>query len=302
MLPPGFEAELRRAHRNPHLPCESLPGLCRAVADHYNTDAPEYTNAAHVVVGTHADSLVFLLRLAVETCNQCAVPTVHDDTPPRADRTPWTLYERSHDAPHDAPHDDATRGTTPLAIPFQRGEFPETTTTRADLVHASPPLLRVSYVTTHFTGGNWSCAFVVFPSGLPRPLQTAYTSVRYALTELLREVRAQPSAAVQHAAVLATTPWMVSYYDRRKQAMYVATQTVVAAFARVGVDVVPADDPVVAVTLSDAVVSTAARTGFAAHGVSTTSHRGQLRLTFAHPGDTLDDVGTRATAVAELCS
>jgi hypothetical protein len=64
------------------------------------------------------------------------------------------------------------------------------------------------------THGKWGCAFAVFPNIARSNHQTLCTALRGILLELQDELGAYPVPGVQRGALLAFSPWMISYTAR----------------------------------------------------------------------------------------
>jgi hypothetical protein len=213
--PPSFLDEIGRRSET-HLPCRPALSLQQAISTYYNKRTPNFTKPGHVVVCTHTRALLFLLHLAAKTFNECAVATqpkltlrISAATDPPSQQS---ARRAAAAAAADPSGDTDTRGDHVIRVCSMR--FPSPTDTIEEVTTRSQPHIVVSEMPEMLTHGKWGCAFAVFPNIARSNHQTLCTALRGILLELQDELGAYPVPGVQRGALLAFSPWMLSYATR----------------------------------------------------------------------------------------
>jgi hypothetical protein len=207
--PPSFLDEIGRRSET-HLPCRPALPLQQAIATYYNTCTPNFTKPSHVVVGTHTRALLFLLHLAAKTFNECAVAT-QPKLALRMSAATASVDPAADPVAREDPREDP-KGDHVIRVCSMR--FPSPTESIDEVTTRSQPHIVVSEMPELLTHGKWGCAFAVFPNIARSNHQTLCTALRGILLELQDELGAYPVPGVQRGALLAFSPWMLSYATR----------------------------------------------------------------------------------------
>lgn len=217
---PGFTAACKYKATDSQLPQPASRSLCETFSAHYNQAKEHFTAADNVLVGVHTRSVLFLLQLAITTCNQIAE------------------QKQPHIALHvgkDSPSPPSNEETHNVHLHVHTTHFPQSTQDYATYVHAHPPQILVAQMTPLFTKGAWSSAVIVFPIVTDPRLRYAFRAVKCVLQDLLTETGALPTQPIQRATVLACSPWMLAYEARCRRLVQVVTEAAKTTCVRCGV-------------------------------------------------------------------
>ena len=189
----GFSSELRRQPNESCAPTAPSQLVRETVANIYSTITPGYTTPDHVLVGIHTTSLMFLLNLAINTYNQCAL-----DKEENCKLSILALDDTSTE-----------KGDHMLRVVC--GSFPQSIDERNVLIHSSHSRILIADVSEHITRGEWSCAVMIFPKVIGHSIMNTIYKI---VDELLKETMAMPTPQVYRALIFTCSPWML-HYDAR---------------------------------------------------------------------------------------
>lgn len=216
---PGFLAAYKHKVSDSHMPQQASRTLCETFSAYYNLAKDNFTTAENVLVGIHTRSVLFLLQLAITTCNQIA-----------ENRQPQIVLQMCNDSFTQSSEDASNN----INLRVHQTQFPQSSKACAEYVHSNPPQILIAQITPHFTKNIWSSAVVIFPVTTDSHLRYAYRAVKCVLKDLLSETGALPTLPIQRATTLACSPWMLAYEARCRRFVQIVTDVTVKTCVQYG--------------------------------------------------------------------
>ena len=208
---PGFLAAYKHKVSDSHMPQQASRTLCETFSAYYNLAKDNFTTAENVLVGIHTRSVLFLLQLAITTCNQIAEKG-----------QPQIILQMCNDSCMKS----SENARDNINLHVHQTQFPQSSKAYAEYVHANPPQILLAQITPHFTKNTWSSAVVIFPVTTDSRLRYAYRAVKCVLQDLLTETGALPTLPIQRATILACSPWMLAYEARCRRFVQIVTDII----------------------------------------------------------------------------